>query len=122
MIIADKTIANVMACAWLVLQTQPGSREAAVLDAMKTSCQAWANSYDAVFYCCDRFDQLQAGDPYRAKVLELQPAADRIVRSVCATVGQHVIDVPPNMATSERVKWIASRVSRLGILGGFTTE
>ena len=58
----------------------------------------------------------------RAKVLELQPAADRIVRSVCATVGQHVIDVPPNMATSERVKWIASRVSRLGILGGFTAE
>ena len=32
MIIADKTIANVMAYAWLVLQTPPGSREAAVLE------------------------------------------------------------------------------------------
>ncbi len=84
---------------------------------MKTFCQAWAGSYDAVFYCCDRFDQHQAGDAYRAKVLELQPAADRIVRSACATVGQHVIDVPPNMPTSDRVKWIATRVTRLGLTG-----
>ena len=42
MIIADKTIANVMAYAWIVLQTPPGSREAAVLEAMKTFCEAWA--------------------------------------------------------------------------------
>jgi predicted ATPase len=118
MIIADKTIANVMAYAWLVLQTPPGSREAAVLEAMKTFCQAWAGTYDAVFYCCDRFDQYQAGDPYRAKVLDLQPAADRVVRSMCATVGQRVIDIPPSMTTAQRVEWIASRVTKLGL----TTE
>jgi thymidylate kinase len=47
MIIADKTIANVMAYAQLVLQIQPGSREAAVLDAMKTFCQAWAGCHRA---------------------------------------------------------------------------
>jgi hypothetical protein len=115
MIIADKTIANVMAYAWLVLQTPPGSREAAVLEAMKAFCEAWAPTYDAVFYCCDRFDQHQQGDPYRAKVLDLQTAADRVVRSTCATVGQRVIDIPPNMTTSERVRWIAARVTKLGI-------
>jgi predicted ATPase len=115
MIIADKTIANVMAYAWLVLQTPPGSREAAVLEAMKTFCEAWAPAYDAVFYCCDRFDQHQQGDPYRAKVLDLQTAADRVVRSTCATVGQRIFDIPPSMTTAERVKWIASRVTRLGI-------
>ena len=115
MIIADKTIANVMAYAWLVLQTPPGSREAAVLEAMKTFCEAWAPAYDAVFYCCDRFDQHQQGDPYRAKVLDLQTAADRVVRSTCATVGQRIYDIPPNMTTAERVKWIATRVTRLGI-------
>jgi predicted ATPase len=115
MIIADKTIANVMAYAWLVLQTPPGSREAAVLEAMKAFCEAWAPSYDAVFYCCDRFAQYLAGDPYRSKVLDLQPAADRVVRSVCATVGQRVIDIPPNMTTAERVRWIAARVTKLGI-------
>ena len=115
MIIADKTIANVMAYAWIVLQAPPGSREAAVLDAMRQFCQAWAGTYDAVFYCVDRFDQHQQGDPYRAKVLDLQTAADRVVRSTCATVGQRVIDIPPNMTTDERVGWIASRVAKLGI-------
>jgi hypothetical protein len=82
---------------------------------MRRFCEAWAPTYDAVFYCCDRFDQHQDGDPYRAKVLDLQTAADRVVRSTCATVGQRVIDIPPNMTTSERVRWIAARVTKLGI-------
>src|SRR5487761_345251 len=115
MIIADKTIANVLAYAWIVLQTPPGSREAAGLDAMKAVCGAWAPTYDVVFYCCDRFAQPQAGAPYRSKVLDLQPAADRVVRSTCATVGQRVIDIPPNMTTAERVRWIAARVTKLGL-------
>ena len=121
MIIADKTIANVLAYAWLVLQTPPRSREATVLEAMQSFCQAWAGTYDAVFYCCDRFDQHQTGDPYRAKVLDLQPAADRVVRSMCATVGQRVIDIPPNMTTAQRVNWIATRVTKLGITTDLST-
>ena len=87
MIICDKTIANVLAYAWLVLPAPPGSREAATLAAMEAFCRAWASTYDAVFYCCDQYSQHQAGDPYRAKVLDLQPAADSVVRSMCATVG-----------------------------------
>jgi hypothetical protein len=61
------------------------------------------------------FDQYQQGDPYRSKVPDLQSAADRVVRSTCATVGQRVIDIPPNMTTAERVRWIAARAARLGI-------
>jgi hypothetical protein len=30
-------------------------------------------------------------------------------------VGQRVVDIPPNMTTDERVRWIAARVTRLGI-------
>ena len=82
---------------------------------MEAFCRAWASTYDVVFYCCDRFAQHQAGDPYRAKVLDLQSAADRVVRSTCATVGQRIIDIPPNMTTAERVSWIAARVTKLGI-------
>jgi len=48
-------------------------------------------------------------------VLDLQPAADRVVRSMCATVGQLVIDIPPNMPTAQRVQWIAKRVTKLGL-------
>jgi hypothetical protein len=115
MIICDKTIANTLAYAWLVLPASPRSREAATLAAMEAFCRAWASTYDAVFYCCDRYSQQQPGDPYRTKVLELQPAADRVIRSTCATVGQRVIDIPPNMTTAQRVAWISERVTKLGI-------
>jgi len=46
---------------------------------------------------------------------DLQAAADRVVRQTCATVGQHIIDIPPGMTTAERVAWIAARVTKLGI-------
>jgi predicted ATPase len=116
MVIADKTIANVLAYALIFLKTPPGSREQATIKAMEAMCRAWADTYDAVFYCCDKFDQQQPGDPYRSKVLTLQSAADRVVRSTCATVGQRVIDIPPRMSTADRVRWVAKRVADLGIL------
>src|SRR4030088_3327825 len=42
MIICDKTIANVLAYAWLLLPPPPRSPEAAVLNAMEAFCRAWA--------------------------------------------------------------------------------
>jgi len=115
MIICDKTIANVLAYARLVLDAPPDSRTAASLAAMEEFCRAWAWAYDAVFYCRDQFGQRQVGDPYRAKVLELQPVADRVVRTTCATVGQRVIDIPPNMTTMQRVQWVADQVNELAV-------
>lgn len=115
MIIADKTIANVLAYAWLVLPGGPDGPHGPVLQAMETFCRAWSYVYDAVFYCCDRFDQQQPGDPYRSHVLDMQPAADRVVRSTCATVGQRIYDIPPNMSTSQRVDWIAEQLTALGL-------
>lgn len=116
MIICDKTIANVLAYARLVLDTPPRSRTAASLAAMEEFCRAWAGTYDAVFYCCDRFSQRQAGDPYRAKVLDLQPDADRVVRSTCVAVGQRVIDIPENMTTPQRVQWVTDQLTRLDVV------
>lgn len=116
MIICDTTTASVLAYAWLVLQAPPRSPAAAAIGAMEAFCRALAPAYDAVFYCCDRFRCDPAGDPWRARFLELQPAADRVIRSTCATVGQRVIDIPPNMTTGHRVSWITARASKLGIL------
>jgi hypothetical protein len=48
----------------------------------------------------------------------LQHAADRVIRSMYATVGQRVIDIPPNMTTAERVRWITARVTKLGLTRG----
>jgi len=74
MIIRNKTIANVLAYAWLVLSAPPGSgpgRDGSLLPRL-------GPVYDIVFCCCDNYAQEQAGDPYRAKVLDLQSAADRV--------------------------------------------
>ena len=86
--------------AYAVSAQGPAARAAATLAAMEAFCHAWAGSYDVVFYCCDRFSQHQTGDPYRAKVLDLQPAADRVVRSTCATVGQRSNRANPGGACS----------------------
>lgn len=51
----------------------------------------------------------------RAKVLDLQSAADRVVRQTCAATGQHIIDIPPGMTTAERVAWVSARAAKLGI-------
>lgn len=74
MIICNKTIANVLACAWLVLPASPGSRpgrDGSLLPRL-------GPVYDIVFYCCDNYAQEQADGLCRAKVLDLQSAADRV--------------------------------------------
>jgi hypothetical protein len=35
--------------------------------------------------------------------------------ATCATVGQRVIDIPPNMTTLQRVQWVADQVTKLGV-------
>lgn len=117
LIIADKTIANVVAYARMILPARPGTSQEAVLDAMTAMASAMGRSYDAVFYCCDRFSPHQDGDRYRDKVAGQQAAADRIVRAACAAAGQRVIDIPPSMTTADRVAWIAAHVTRLGLPG-----
>ncbi|WP_285222944.1 hypothetical protein [Frankia nepalensis] len=37
------------------------------------------------------------------------------MRSICATVGQRIYDIPPNMSTSQRVGWIAEQLTALGL-------
>ncbi|MER6386190.1 hypothetical protein ABT274_41130 [Streptomyces sp. NPDC001127] len=62
-LITDKTPANVLALAGLVLDsTEPGV--AAVLSAAEVLCRSWMSlAYDVVLYCEDRYDQ-KAGGPH----------------------------------------------------------
>lgn len=57
LLIADKTIINVLAYAWMLLGVEPGSIDAAVLDAMETFCRAWAPTYDVMFFTHDHYSQ-----------------------------------------------------------------
>src|SRR5260370_12290282 len=70
--IRDSSVTGVQTCALPI--SYRGAQ--AVLAAMEAFCRAWAPLYDVVFYCCDQFSQQQEGDPYRARVLDLQPRSE----------------------------------------------
>jgi predicted ATPase len=109
LLICDKTVVNVLAYARLVLTTRPGGPDAAVLDAMEAFCRAWApDTYEAVFFCPDRYQQ--PTDAFRAKVSHLQDETATAVRDTCTLVDLPLLDVPAGLDLGQRVEWIARRV------------
>src|SRR6266545_5472542 len=110
--IFDKTIANVLGYALLVLDAPDGSIEQCVLDAMAAFCHAWAPVYDAVFYLHDRYDAHTAADPLRARVLDLQEYTDHAVRAACTDSSLRLPDVPLGLNLDARVGWVAGRVEQ----------
>jgi predicted ATPase len=115
LLICDKTGVNVLAYARLVLEAPPGSQDAEVVAAMGIFCRAWAPVYDAVFYCPDHYAAEQGGDPFRAKVIDLQDATDRMLRDACAEAGISLIELPAGLAVDERVRRVMAAVDSLGL-------
>lgn len=114
MLIADKTVINVLAYARMLLDIVPGSHDAAVLDAMEHFCRAWAPSYDLVFFTRDHYTQ--PNDGFRAKVAGLQDSAATTLRAFYDQLGVAVIDVPLGLETDQRVEWVARRVAESGLV------
>jgi predicted ATPase len=115
-LITDKTPANVLALARLVLDpTEPGT--AAVLSAAEALCRAWMPlAYDAVVYCRDRYDQKAGGDRMREKVLHLQDEADDAIYQACRASGVQLLEMPTGLTVAERVQWTVERVDELGLI------
>ncbi|MGA5127712.1 AAA family ATPase [Streptomyces pseudogriseolus] len=115
-LITDKTPANVLALAGLVLDpTEPGT--GAVLAAAEALCRAWMPiAYDAVVYCRDRYDQKAGGDRMREKVLDLQDDADTAIYEACRTMGVPMLEMPVGLTVSERVQWTMKRVEGMGLV------
>jgi hypothetical protein len=112
LLICDKTVANVLAYAGMMLPAPLGGHVATVLDAMAGFCRGWAPlTYDAVFYLPDRYRH--PADPLRAKVAHLQAATADAVRRACVDVGIALVDVPAGLDVAGRVAWIARRVDPL---------
>ncbi|UED85047.1 AAA family ATPase [Streptomyces profundus] len=111
LLITDKTPANVLALAHLVLDpSEPGV--AATLSAMEALCAAWMpTAYDLVVHCRDRFDQRAGGDRFRDKVLTLQDQTDHAVLDACTATGVPLVELPTGLDTPARVQWIAEQLT-----------
>jgi predicted ATPase len=114
LLIADKTIVNVLAYARMLLDITPDTIDAAVLDAMETFCRAWIPTYDLVFFTHDHYSQ--PSDGFRAKVVGLQGAAANTLRELYQQLDFSVLDVPLGYETEQRVEWIAGRVTAAGLV------
>ncbi|MGH3812020.1 MAG: AAA family ATPase [Pseudonocardiaceae bacterium] len=114
LLIADKTIINVLAYARILLDVAPDSLDAAVLAAMETFCRAWAPTYDLVFFTHDHY--AQPSDGFRAKVAGLQDTAATTLRELYQHLDIPVVDIPLGYETAERVEWIAQRVAAAGLV------
>lgn len=114
LLIADKTIINVLAYARMLLDITPGSVDAGVFDAMEHFCRAWAPTYDVVFFTHDQYTQ--PGDNFRAKVAGLQDTAATALRTLYDELRIPVLDVPRGLETEQRVEWIARRAADTGLL------
>jgi energy-coupling factor transporter ATP-binding protein EcfA2 len=116
-LITDKTPANVLALASLVLDpTEPGV--GSVLGAADALSRAWMpTAYDLVVYCGDRYDQTAGGDRMREKVLALQDPADKAIRDALRGVPRlPVLEMPLGLTVAERVQWTVERVDEMGLL------
>ncbi len=114
LLIADKTIINVLAYARILLDIEPESIDAAVLDAMGNFCRAWAHTYDMVFFTHDHYSQ--SSDGFRAKVVGLQDTAATALRELYQQLDVPVVDIPLGYETAQRVEWIAQRVAAAGLV------
>jgi thymidylate kinase len=117
LLIADKTIINVLVYARLLLKPAPGSLAAAVLNALEGFCKAWAPTYDLVFFTHDHYHQ--PTDRFRDKVTDLQHTTAATLRHLYDELNVAVLDVPSGLETAQRVAWIAQRVThaRLSLAG-----
>lgn len=114
LLIADKTVVNVLAYARMLLDITPDTIDAVVLDAMETFCRAWAPTYDLVFFTHDQYGQ--PSDPFRDRVADLQDTAATVLRELYQQLEIAVLDIPLGYETDQRVEWIAQRVTAAGVV------
>lgn len=111
-LIADKTPLNVIAYARTLLP----DHDRPVIDAMLGLVTATASLYDAVYYLSDAFDPRQPGDHWRSKVADQQAVIDAGLRQAAMQAGVRLIDVPPDLTTQGRVRWISGHLAESGVL------
>lgn len=115
-VLADKTLTNVLAYCKMVVAIQPDTWDSRMAEAMETFCRAWGTAYDVVFYCQDFYGVSQPGDEYRSKVAHLQAKADELVRAEYASLNQPLTLIPRSLDVDERAGWVVDQLKQLHLI------
>jgi predicted ATPase len=110
LLVADKTIANVLAYCQHIFKESPTAEDQRLIQAMLTFTKAWARCYDHVFLCQDLFYQQLETAAYRTPIFGYQQPVHETLRGVLVESGIPVINVPAGLSTADRVAFIMQRL------------
>ncbi|HEX3960603.1 MAG TPA: AAA family ATPase [Trebonia sp.] len=111
--ISDKTIANVIGYARLLVAETSGAD--ALIKAMTNFAMTYSRYYDAVFYLSDMYDPALTRDPFRPVDHRFQVDADRYIRGACEEVGLSLYKVPTGLTIQDQVNWVSEMIDRVRI-------
>jgi predicted ATPase len=114
LVIADKTIANLLAYCKHVFQECTDS-EAEIIAAMRHFCYAWSASYDAIILCQDNFDQHLESPTYKQPIFSYQPFIAKYLEDILADMRRPIIRVPLGLTTSQRLRHVVNELEQYGI-------
>jgi predicted ATPase len=113
LIICDKTIANVVGYAKMLIPEEDGSRQ--LVRAMSNFAASYSGFYDRVIYMSEFYDPARTKDPYRPNDLRFQKTADQFIRAACEDAGIELTTLPRDIGFEARVSWASKVID--GILG-----
>jgi hypothetical protein len=110
LVVCDKTVANVLGYARLLLgkQDDPFTRE--LLERLPPMLESYARLYDRVFFLSDFYDLERTHDPFRPSDAAFQLATDEALRVACADLKLKVEFVAPGLEYEAKVRWVVERI------------
>jgi len=111
LLVCDKTIANVVGYARLLIPDTHDSTR--LLDAMAKLAAAYSPYYDEVLYMSETYDLSMTKDPYRPSDRTFQLDADRHIRRACEDAGIRLAHLPNGLDLESKVVWASQRIDRV---------
>lgn len=111
LLVCDKTIANVLGYARLLLGDTGGAFSGQMLNCMEELARVYVHQYDAVVYASDFYDLAVTKDPFRPKDVEFQRQADESIKKTCNELGVPLLELPKGLRIDQKLKWINERFS-----------
>lgn len=110
-LVCDKTVANAIGYARLLLDKGDDSFSSKMLQQMEHLSRVYVQQYDAVIYVSDFYELTSTNDPFRPNDIEFQRRADESIKKVCNQIGLSFLELPKGLSTEQKIAWINSKTS-----------